>query len=85
MSVLEILNNKAKLNPQKVAFPEGTNEKIMQAAYECGKEGTIIPVLVGNREELKQLAIERGQPGSTYKTVIFELDQEELAKKKAQQ
>ena len=33
MSVLEILNNKAKLNPQKVAFPEGTNEKIMQAAY----------------------------------------------------
>ena len=29
--------------------------------------------------------LEAGQPGSTYKTVIFELDQEELAKKKAQQ
>ena len=34
---------------------------------------------------VKAKIIERGQPGSTYKTVIFELDQEELAKKKAQQ
>jgi len=83
MSVLEILNNKAKLNPQKVAFPEGTNEKIMQAAYECGKEGTIIPVLVGNREELKQLAIERGYDASVFTFVDLqdEAYQNELIQK----
>ena len=44
---------KRKQNPQKVAFPEATNEKMMQAAYETGKDGYIIPILVGNAEELK--------------------------------
>ena len=36
MSVLDKLYEKARLNPQKVAFPEATNEKMMQAAYEAG-------------------------------------------------
>lgn len=60
MSVLDQIYEKAKLNPQKVAFPEATNEKMMQAAYECGKEGYVVPVLVGNAEEIKTLAAERG-------------------------
>lgn len=66
MSVLDKLYEKARLNPQKVAFPEATNEKMMQAAYETGKDGYIIPVLVGNAEELKTLASERG-----YDTDLF--------------
>ena len=32
MSILDQLYEKAKQNPQKVAFPEATNEKMMQAA-----------------------------------------------------
>ena len=56
MNVLEQIYAKAKENPQKVAFPEAANEKMMQAAYETGKEGYIIPLLVGNAEELKKLA-----------------------------
>lgn len=60
MSVLEQIYTKAKLNPQKVAFPEATNEKMMQAAYETGKEGYIIPILVGNADEIKGLLKDRG-------------------------
>lgn len=60
MSILEKIYTKAKANPQKVVFPEGTDEKIMQAAYECGSEGYIKPILVGNAEELKSLCNERG-------------------------
>lgn len=60
MNILDQLYEKAKLNPQKVAFPESLNEKMMQAAYECGKEGYIVPVMVGNAEEIKATAIERG-------------------------
>lgn len=60
MSVLDKIYEQAKANPQKVAFPEATNEKMMQAAYECGQEGYIVPVLVGNAEELKALAAQRG-------------------------
>lgn len=66
-SVLEPIYEKAKQNPQRVAFPEAGNEKMMQAAFECGKEGYIKPILVGNEEELRQLAEERG-----YDTSVFE-------------
>ena len=55
MSILDQLYEKAKQNPQKVAFPEATNEKMMQAAYETGKDGYIIPILVGDAEEISLL------------------------------
>lgn len=60
MNVLEQIYAKAKQNPQKVAFPEAANEKMMQAAYEAGRDGYIIPVLVGDGSALKALAAERG-------------------------
>ncbi|MBE5890089.1 MAG: phosphate acetyltransferase [Lachnospiraceae bacterium] len=68
MSVLDQIYEKAKANPQKVAFPEAENEKMMQAAYECGQEGYIIPVLVGDEETIKKLAAERG-----YDINVFEI------------
>ena len=36
MSVIDQIFEKAKLNPQRVVFPEALNEKMMQAAYEAG-------------------------------------------------
>ena len=60
MSVLDDIYARAKADPQKVAFPEAENEKMMQAAYELGRDGYIIPILVGNTEKIKQLARERG-------------------------
>ena len=69
MSVLDYIYDKAKKNPQKVAFPEAKNEKIMQAAYETGKDGYIIPVLIGNPEEMKSLILERGYDGSIFQLV----------------
>ena len=56
MNVLEQIYAKAKENPQNVAFPEASYQKMMQAAYETGKEGYIIPVLVGEAEKLKELS-----------------------------
>lgn len=69
MSVLDKLYEKARLNPQKVAFPEATNEKMMQAAYETGKEGYILPVLVGSAEEIRTLAAQRGYDISVFTIV----------------
>ncbi|MGN0434339.1 MAG: phosphate acyltransferase [Bilifractor sp.] len=65
MSVLDEIYAKAKANPQKVAFPEATNEKMMQAAYETGRDGYIIPVLLGN-DQLPKLAVERGYDSSVF-------------------
>ena len=66
MTVLEKIYAKAKLDPQKVAFPEAHNEKIMQVAYECATEGYIQAILVGNVEQLKALAAERGYEESAF-------------------
>jgi len=60
MSVLDGLYEKARLNPQRVAFPEASNEKMMQAAYETGRDGFIHPILVGDAAALRALALERG-------------------------
>ncbi len=69
MNILEQIYQKAKKEPQKVAFPEATNEKILQAAYETGKEGYIIPVLVGNDEEIKSLCKEKDYDCSVFRIV----------------
>lgn len=69
MSILDKLYEKAKQNPQKVAFPEATNEKMMQAAFETGRDGYIIPVLVGDSAEIKKLIAERGYDESVFTIV----------------
>lgn len=68
MSVIDQIFEKAKRNPQRVAFPEALNEKMMQAAYEAGAEGYIVPVLVGNAEEIREAAVKRG-----YKEDVFHI------------
>ena len=78
-NILDQIYAKAKENPQKVAFPEATNEKMMQAAYETGKDGYIIPILVGNAEELKALAAERGYDLSVF--TIVDINEEEYKNK----
>lgn len=60
MSVIDQIFEKAKLNPQRVVFPEALNEKMMQAAYEAGTEGYIVPVLVGNADEIRETIAKRG-------------------------
>ena len=78
MSVLDQIYLRAKENPRKVAFPEAMNEKMMQAAYETGKEGYIIPVLVGNGSEIREAARERGYEESVF--TIVDISEEEYNK-----
>ena len=78
MSVLDQIYVRAKENPRKVAFPEAMNEKMMQAAYETGKEGYIIPVLVGNGSEIREAARERGYEESVF--TIVDISEEEYKK-----
>ena len=78
MSVLDQIYVRAKENPRKVAFPEAMNEKMMQAAYETGKEGYIIPVLVGSGSEIREAVRERGYEESVF--TIVDISEEEYKK-----
>lgn len=66
MGILEQIYEKARVNPQRVAFPEAANEKMMQAAYETGKEGFIKPILVGSEAELAALCEQRGYEAEVF-------------------
>ena len=79
MSVLDKIYEKAKENPQKVAFPEASNEKMKQAAYETGRDGYIIPILVGDEAELRALAKERGYDESVF--TFVDIHEEEYKSK----
>lgn len=78
MGVLDQIYLRAKKNPRKVAFPEAMNEKMMQAAYETGKEGYIIPVLVGSGPEIRETVRERGYEESVF--TIVDINEEEYKK-----
>ena len=60
MGLMETVFERAKANPQRVAFPEGQDETIMKAAAEAVESGLATVVLVGDEEELRALAQARG-------------------------
>lgn len=60
MGLMETIFERAKANPQRVAFPEGQDEIIMQAASEAVESGLARVVLVGDEVELRELAATRG-------------------------
>ncbi|WP_415382049.1 NADP-dependent malic enzyme [Halosimplex sp. TS25] len=47
--MMRIVLNKAQTDPKRLALAEGTNEKIIRAAYQLDEEGIAEPVLIGNR------------------------------------
>ncbi|MBQ6700568.1 MAG: phosphate acetyltransferase, partial [Oscillospiraceae bacterium] len=60
MDIMEKIYERAKAAPQRVAFPEATEEKILLAARECADKGYCISVLVGKEDEIVNAAEEFG-------------------------
>ena len=56
MDIMEKIYARAAADPQKVAFPEATEEKILLACRECADKGLIRPVLVGDPAAIKEAA-----------------------------
>jgi len=54
--MMRIVLNKAKTDPKRVALAEGSDEKMIRAAYQLQEEGIADPVLLGDREEITQIA-----------------------------
>ncbi len=60
MDLMEQIYAKAKENPQKVIFPEATEEKILLAALEAQNNGYIKATLIGDPAAIKAAADEYG-------------------------
>ncbi len=58
--VMRIFINKAKSQPKKIVFPEGSEEKILRACQVIIDEGIAKPILLGKKDAVIQKAKELG-------------------------
>jgi phosphate acetyltransferase len=56
MSLLESLTAKLQRHPKRIVFPEGNEPRIIQAARQLSSWRCGVPVLLGDRAEIKNLA-----------------------------
>jgi len=53
--LLRGMTQRAKMDPKRIVYAEGTNLKILKAANEVFHEGIAIPILLGEVEQIKQI------------------------------
>ena len=56
MDIMQSIYERSRAAGKSVAFPEATEEKILQAARACVDEGICSPVLVGSSQEIRAAA-----------------------------
>jgi malate dehydrogenase (oxaloacetate-decarboxylating)(NADP+) len=54
--MMRVVLNKAKSDPKRLALAEGTDEKMIRAAYQIQEQGIADPILVGNRDRIEKTA-----------------------------
>mgnify|MGYP003608646776 CR=1 FL=1 len=60
MSLLDQMKERACANPRRIVLPEGTELRTLKAADICLKEKTAKLILIGNQNQILQLAKENG-------------------------
>jgi len=58
--MMRVVLNKAKNDPKRIALAEGTDEKMIRAAYQLTEQGIAEPVLLGDSDEIARAAAELG-------------------------
>ena len=62
MEMMTVIFNKARSDPKRIVFPEGTHPKILRACQILAREGLAVPILLGDpgeiRKEMKRLRLD---------------------------
>jgi len=56
MSIMDIIFERAKRKPMKIVLPEPEDERILKAAVTALNKGIAKPILIGDKEEIKEKA-----------------------------
>jgi len=54
--MMRVVLNKAKSDPKRIALAEGTDEKMIRAAYQIAEQGIAEPVLLGDADSIRRTA-----------------------------
>jgi len=58
--MMRVVLNKAKSEPKRIALAEGTDEKMIRAAYQISEQGIGEPVLLGDGDEIYRITDDLG-------------------------
>ncbi|MFC7139526.1 NADP-dependent malic enzyme [Halosimplex aquaticum] len=58
--MMRVVLNKAKSDPKRLALAEGTDEKMIRAAFQLQEQEIAEPVLIGDREEIEATTADLG-------------------------
>ncbi|OYR69706.1 NADP-dependent malic enzyme, partial [Halorubrum sp. E3] len=58
--MMRVVLNKAKSDPKRIALAEGTDEKMIRAAYQLSEQGIAEPVLLGDADTITRTADQLG-------------------------
>lgn len=67
--LFEQLEDQIKDKEKSIVFPEGMDERILQAASQLGAAGILQPILIGNQESVQAKAAEHGIDISTCEVI----------------
>lgn len=67
--VIRVMVRKAQKNPKKIVYPEGDEEKIIRAANSVANDKIAIPILLGNKEIIKNKIIDLGYDENLFQIV----------------
>ncbi|KYD19940.1 phosphate acetyltransferase [Caldibacillus debilis] len=56
MDLFQVVKDKVKGKNKRIVFPESSDERILKAACRLSEEKLLIPVLIGNRQEIEKQA-----------------------------
>ncbi|REJ30970.1 phosphate acetyltransferase [Caldibacillus debilis] len=60
MDLFQVVKDKVKGENKRIVFPESSDERILKAACRLSEEKLLIPVLIGNRQEIEKQAVGLG-------------------------
>jgi len=60
MKIIENIRDRAKQNVKRVVLPEAEDGRMLQAAAICRDERLVVPVLVGNKQNIEKTAAANG-------------------------
>lgn len=70
MELLKQITERAKTNKQRIVLPEGTEERTLKAADQAIAEGLAEIILIGNPNDIKDLASKNGLKNIVKATII---------------
>ena len=79
MDIIQTLIEKAKKKPMRIVYPEGFDERIVIAAAKSAEMGIVLPIVVGNEQEIKALA-QKNNVSTGRLTIVSTTDEERLKK-----